>query len=316
MVVTGERFLSLRMVVRRYVVLYHYIFNREIFDELTYFHNFYSGRGYMLYEAKEVDLSAAVFAGTELQKECTRIINKDDNATECTFEQKVLDGLLFIKVSFDGGKIVDVKKEKQILTRKQEEIKIVYLPEHKEVLIAYTGSKYEKLIFLDTFLRVICGSGYDGKVESFDLTKFSQIDFDFSNTNKGVPLLTWKVKAVTLAFGGNEKQKKKMKLTIPSTPQEHGLAPFRTTLEEIGILSKMKEYRIDNVALNFSFTHKEKADKSIQVSCSLSQTKSSLCPLFPYDRYVRSLLKQAGIEQGFIEVAKKEKDDVTKKWEI
>ena len=298
------------------VVLYHYIFNRDIFDELAYFHIFYSNRGYMLYEAKEVDLISAVYACTELQKEFTRIINKDDNATECAFEQKVLDGLLFIKVNFDGGKIVTARKEKQSLVKKQEEIKIVYIPEQKEVLITFTGSKYEKLIFLDTFLRIVCKSGYDGKVESFDLTKFSETDFDFSNSNKGIPLLTWKAKAVTLTFGGSEKQKKKMKLTIPSTPQEHGLAPFRTTLEEIGILSKVKEYGVDNVSINFSFTHKEKSDKSVQVSCSLSQIKSPLCPLFPYDRYARTLLKQAGIEKGFIEVVKKEKEDVTKKWEV
>ena len=36
--------------------LYHYMFNREVFDEVLFFHDFYSSRGYMLYEAKEVPL--------------------------------------------------------------------------------------------------------------------------------------------------------------------------------------------------------------------------------------------------------------------
>lgn len=304
-------------------VLYHYMFNREVFDDMLFFHDFYASRGYMLYEAGTVDITAADLAMTELKKEFTRIANKDDNTTECDMEHKVLDGLLYLTATFDGAPILEVKKDaktgeldKSATRRKKEVVKIVYLPSDKEVLISFTGGKYEKLIFLDTFLRIVCKSGYDGKIESFDLTSFSNQEFDFSKTNNGVPILTWKVKAVTLAFGGNEKQKKKMKLMIPSTPQEHGMAPLRTTLDEIGILSDIKEYKVENVSLSFSFTHKEKADKSVQVACSLSRTKSSLCPLFPYDRLARTLLKQAHIEQGFVEAAKKEKEDVTKKWEV
>ena len=304
-------------------VLYHYMFNREVFDDVLFFHDFYSSRGYMLYEAQEVELTAADLAMTELTREFTRIANKDDNATECDVTYKTLDGLLYLTMTFEGAPVLAAKKDiatgevdRTATRRKKEEVKIVYLRSDKEVLISYTGGKYEKLVFLDTFLRVVCNSGYEGKVESFDLSSFSHQEFDFSKTNNGVPLLTWKVKAVTLAFGGNEKQKKKMKLMIPSSPQEYGMSPLKTTLDEIGILPQIKEYKIENVALSFSFTHKEKADKSVQVPCSLSRTKSSLCPLFPYDRLARTLLKQAHIEQGFVEPAKKEKDEVTKKWEV
>jgi hypothetical protein len=226
-------------------------------------------------------------------------------------------------MSFDGKQVITAKKDattgeidKTALARKKEEVKIVYLPGDKEILISYTGSKNEKCIFLDTFLRIVCKSAYEGKVELFDLAPFSDETFDFSKTNKGVPLLTWKIKAVTLAFGGNEKAKKKMRLMIPSSPQEYGTAPFHSTLEEIGILPKIKEYRVENVALSFSFTDAQKGDKSMQVSTSLSRSKSSLCPLFQYDRYARTLLKLARIEQGFVEPAKKEKDDVSKKWEV
>ncbi len=42
----------------------------------------------------------------------------------------------------------------------------------------------------------------------------------------------------------------------------------------------------------------------------------SLCPLLPYDRMARILLKLSHIEQEFVEPAKKEKDDVAKKWEV
>ncbi len=304
-------------------VLYHYMFNREVFDDMLFFHDFYASRGYILYEAGKVDLTVADLAMTELKKEFTRIANKEDNATECAMEHKILDGLLYLTMTFDGATIIATKRDAETgeldttaTRRKKEVVKIVYLPDDKEVLISFTGGKYEKLIFLDTFLRVVCKSGYEGKVESFDLSSFSNQEFDFSKTNSVVPMLTWKVKAVTLAFGGNEKQKKKMKLVIPSTPQEHGMVPLRTALDEIGILSSIKEYKVENVSLSFSFTHKEKADKSVQVACSVSRMRSSLCPLFPYDRLARTLLKQAHIEQGFVEAVKKEKDDIAKKWEV
>ena len=304
-------------------VLYHYMFNREVFDDALFFHDFYSSRGYMLYEAGVVGLDEADLSLTECKREFTRIANKDDNATECAFEHRTLDGLLYFTCAFDGKPIIATKKEAgedgtvtANTRRKQELVKIVYLPSDKEILVSYTGGKYEKLIFLDTFLRVVCKSGYEGKVESFNLSSFSTHDFDFTKTNKGVPLLTWKLKATTLSFGGSEKSKKKMKLMIPSTPQEHGLAPLFSTLDEIGIASQIKNYGVENVSLTFSFINAQKPEKSVLVSCSLSKTKSSLCPLFPYDRLARTLLKQAVIEEGFVEPVKKEKEDVAKKWEM
>jgi hypothetical protein len=51
----------------------------------------------------------------------------------------------------------------------------------------------------------------------------------------------------------------------------------------------------------------------VNVSCSLSNNKSSLCPLFPYDRYARTLLKQAGVDNGFVEQVKKDVEKVDKK---
>lgn len=303
-------------------VLYHYMFNKDIFDEVLFFHDFYTTRGYMLYEAKEVDLVQAEFSMTELKKEYARIINKEDTPTECELLYKVLDGILYVTLMYEGASVLQAKRDavsgeidKTLTTRKMEEVRIVYLPGDKEILITSTTSKYEKLIFLDTFLRVVCKCGYEGKIESFDLTPCKDETFDFAKTNKGIPLLTWKIKSVTLSFG-NEKTKKKMKLTLPSTSAEYGLTPFHSTLEDIGIAGNLKEYAVENVALTFSFTNSQKPDKSIHVGCTLSKTKSSLCPLFPYDRYARKLLKLANIEQGFVEPAKKEKDAVAKKWEI
>jgi hypothetical protein len=151
-------------------------------------------------------------------------------------------------------------------------------------------------------------------MESFNLSVFKKQDFDFKTTNNGTPLLTWKIKAITLSFG-SEKTKKKMRLSLPSTAQEHGLNPLFSTLEELELTTKIQSYNIDNVTLSFSFIDKVKADKSANVSCSLSLTKSSLCPLFPYDRYARTLLKQAGVDGGFVENVKKETENVAKKWE-
>lgn len=301
--------------------LYYYLFHKDLFDEVLFLHTFYVKPNYMLYEAKEVDLVKAELKITELTKEFTRLANKEDRVTECEVESKVLNDLLYVSATFEGAPILTAKRdnvrgdiEKTKTTKKIEEVRIVYLPKDKEILISYTGSKYEKLLFLDTFLRIVCGCGYEEKIESFDLSPFKDESFDFSKTNKGTPLLMWKLKAVAFSFG-NEKQKNKMKITLPSSQQEYGLHPLFTCLEELQMKGQFKDYTIENVTLSFSFTDKNKGDKAVNVPVTVSLIKSSLCPLFFYHRYTRTLLKQAHIENGFIEAVKKEKEDAAKKWE-
>ncbi len=302
-------------------VLYYYLFHKDLFDEVVFLHTFYVKPNYMLYEAKEVDLITAELKITELTKEFTRLANKEDRVTECFTESKILDEILYVSATFEGAPILTAKRdnvsgdiEKTKTTKKIEEVRIVYLPKDKEILISYTGSKYEKLLFLDTFLRIVCGCGYEEKIESFDLSSFKDESFDFSKTNRGTPLLTWKIKAVTFSFG-SEKQKNKMRISLPSTQQENGLHPLFRCLEELQMKGQFKNYNIENVALSFSFTDKNKGDKAVNVPTTISLVKSSLCPLFFYHRYTRTLLKQAHIENGFIEASKKEKEDVAKKWQ-
>lgn len=302
--------------------LYYYLFHKDIFDEALFLHTFYVKPSYMLYEAKEVDLVAAELKVTELTKEFVRLANKEDRVTECQVESKKLGDFLYLTATFEGEPILTVKKdsvtgdiEKTKTVKKIEEVRIIYMPKDKEILISYTGSKYEKLIFLDTFLRIVCGSGYEGKEESFDLTCFKDQTFDFTKTNKGIPLLNWKIKAVTFSFGNDEKHRKKIRLSLPSSQQENALAPLYSTLEELQLVNNFKTYTIENVALSFSFIDKNKGDKSVTVQTSLSLTKASLCPLFHYHRHARTLCKQAAIERGFVEVVKKEKDEMIKKWQ-
>jgi hypothetical protein len=302
--------------------LYYYLFKKDIFDEALFFHRFYVQPNYMLYEAKTVALEDAELNHGELIREFTRIANKEDRVTECTTEIQSLNGLLYVNATFEGAPILSVKRnsktgdiEKTNTTKKIEEVRIVYIPQEQEVLISYTGSKYEKLIFLDTFLRIICDSMYEEKVEVYDLSDCKQEAFDFSKTNQGVPLLTWKIKSATVSFGVDAKMRKRIRLTLPSTQQEYGLAPLFSCLRELDMTKQFGACTVENVALSFSFTDKHKSDKSVTVQATVSLTKASLCPLFFYHNYARTLLKQSGIRKGFVEVAKKEKDDVTKKWE-
>ncbi len=301
-------------------VLYYYLFHKDLFDEVTFLHNFYVKPNYMIYEAEEVDLVAANLAITELSKEFTRLANKEDRVTDCEVESKTLNDILYLSATFEGAPELNASRDAvtgeidtKRTTKKIETVRIVYLPQDKEILISYTGSKYEKLIFLDTFLRIICNSGYQEKIESFDLSSFKDESFEFSKNNRGIPLLTWKIKAVTFSFG-SEKQKNKIRLSLPSSQQENGLHPLFTCLEELQLKGQFKNYTIENVSLSCSFTDKNKADKAVNVPVTVSLIKSSLCPLFFYHRHARTLLKQSHIDNGFIEAVKKEKDDVIKKW--
>lgn len=301
--------------------LYYYLFHKDLFDEVVFLHTFYVKPNYMIYEAGGVDLISAELSVTPLTKEFNRLANKEDRVTECEVTSRVLNDMLYINATFEGAPELSAKKDsttgdidKTRTTKKIEEVRIVYLPKDKEVLISYTGSKYEKLIFLDTFLRIVCNSSYQEKIESFNLSSFKDESFDFSKTNKGTPLLVWKIKAITFSFG-IEKQKNKIRLTLPSSQQENGLHPLFICLEELQMKGQFKNYTIENIALTMSFTDKNKRDKAVNVPVNVSLIKSSLCPLFYYHRYARTILKQAHIENGFVEAVKKEKDDVAKKWQ-
>lgn len=290
--------------------LYHFLFNKEVFEDLEFFHQFYTQKSYMLYEAGKVKMKDAEFALTELGREFKRISQKEDIDVTCTVTGNVLGNILYI-----DGTITEQVTEAGIEPKVLETIRIAYLPEDNEALIFFSGKKYEKLIYLDTFLRVVCKSGYEGKEQSFSLSPIQNDNFDFAKHKNGAPLMTWKIKGVTLSFG-SEKIRKKMKLSLPSSMHEYGLSPLITTLEELGLVTKWKEYTIESVTLTFSFVHMQKEDKSMLTPCTVSLTRSSLCPLFPYDRYARIILKESGVEQGFVEPAKKEKEDMAKKWEV
>ena len=307
-------------------MLYFYLYHQDLFKEILFFNDFYKNRSYMLYEAPTIDVKAAEYNITELSKELNRIVNTDERVTDCDVTGKVLDDVLYVQAVFDGSPEIAPTRNNETgeldrtkTTRKLELIRFVYLPKDKEVLISYTGNKQEKLLFLDTFLRIICGgNGYEDKIESFNLDIIKEKSFDFLTTKKNIPLLTWKIKAITLSFGGDDTYRKKFRITLPSSAHEHGLSPLYTALGELGLPQNLEVFSIENISFIFSFTDKTVPDASINTACTVSLLKSSLCPLFEYERLARVLLKQGGIDEGFIENAVKEKkgSEVMTKWEV
>jgi hypothetical protein len=303
-------------------VLYYYTHHRDIVEDVFFINDFYKTKGYMLYEAKEVALDKVEMEIGECTREFKRIANKEDRATELDIETKTLDGIFYLFGTFEGSPLLTPTKNKDTgeidrkkTTRKIEQIRIVYLPADKEVLISYTGSKQEKVLFLDTFLRVMGAGGYDDKVQSFDISVFKDEVFDFTKWNKGVPLLNWKIKSIALSVGEG-KLKKKLRMTLPSSAQEFNLLPLFSTIDELAISKAFESCTVESVALAITFSKIGNSEKSVRVGCTVSPTKSSLSPLLPYDRYARTLLKQSGIDKGFVEKAVKEKDDAIKKWEV
>ena len=296
--------------------LYYYLTQREVFDEVLYYHDFYTGRRYFRYEAKRVDLSEGAKSLPELTKEFERIANKHDRVTSCDVTHRVLDGRLYIHASFEGSaKVTPVlDKETSIIDRTRtsrslEQIHIVYIPEDEEVMIAYTGGKAEKLILLDTFLRLVCGSEYQGKVESYDLKHFSKQNFTFPNASHGFALLSWKIKSLKFSFGA-EKIKKRIHMALPSAQQEVGMAPLYAMLRELGLESRFSSFTIDQVALSFTFVNEEKPESSVNLRFTITPNKISLNPLFPYDRRARLFVRQVGVDLGFVEdTSKTEKEE-------
>jgi len=270
-----------------------------------------------------VTLDTAEMKMSECIREFKRILDKEDRVTELSIETKILGKAFYVYGTFEGTTLLTPAKNKETgeldrkrTTRKLEEIRIVYLPEDKEVLIGYSGGKQEKLSFLDTFLRIVCGTnGYEDKEQHFDLSVFKKETFDFASLNKGNPLLNWKIKSIALSFG-EDVVKKKLRISLPSTKHELTLSPLFSTVRELNIEKTLVSCTIDSVALSYSFTKIGNTEKTVKVNCTVSATKASILPLLPYDRFVRSLLKQSHIDKGFQEKAVIKKEEAVNMWEV
>ncbi|MFA5131712.1 MAG: hypothetical protein WC444_00070 [Candidatus Paceibacterota bacterium] len=285
------------------VVLYIFLRHEEIADKLAFLFPFYASKSYISYEAKKVEQLDAEVKLTELTREFTRLANKDDNATEQEMEHLFLNDILYIESKFQGSYDVENKVDaktgeinRKHVSRKIETVRIAYLPKEETVLIAGNVSKEQKIIFLDTFLRIVCGGGYEEKIEVYNLLPLKNLSLDFTQHNKGTPFIKATIKSVTVSY---EEGKKKLRLTLPSSNDHTGMQALKETLGELGLEERFSSFDIVNMTFGFMFQNKEKQDKAVNVSCSISPSRASLCPLFEYERYTKAILKNAGVYEGW-----------------
>lgn len=285
-------------------VLYFFSRHSDITDRLAFLAPFYASKSYFGYEAKNTTEEEADIKMTELTREYTRLANKDDNATEQHTEYYFLDGVLYVNASFQGayttesGMRADTGEvDRKRVSRKLEVVRIVYLPREETVLIAGTVSKQDKLIFLDTFLRIVCGGGYEEKEEQYSLSPFTNLAFDFVPYNKGTPFIKAAIKSITLSYNDGTK---KIRIALPSSREHSNMQALKETLDELGLTERFASCEIVNITFGFMFQNTEHTDKSVNVSCSISPGKATLCPLFEYERYTKSLLKNALVYEGFV----------------
>lgn len=285
------------------MMLYFFLRHGDIAERLSFLHPFYASKSYISYEAKKVDQLEADAKLAELGREFTRLANKDDNATEQMMEHLFLDDILYIESRFQGAYDIESKLDAQTgeinrrhATRKIEAVRIAYLPNEEIVLVAGNVSKQKKMIFMDTFLRIVTGGGYEAKAETYDLVPLKNLSLDFTQYNKGTPFIKASISSVTISYAEG---KKKLRLTLPSTRDHSGLQALEETLEELGLKERFGSFEIMNMTFKFMFQNKEKQDKAVNVNCSISPTKASLCSLYEYERYTKAILKNAGIYEGF-----------------
>lgn len=285
------------------VVLYLFLRHEAIADKLAFLHPFYASKSYISYEAKNVAQEVTETKLTELAREFTRLANKDDNATEQEMEHLFLNDILYVGSKFQGSYDIENKIDaktgeinRKHVSRKIETVRIAYIPEEEVVLVAGNVSKQQKMLFLDTFLRIVTAGGYEGKTENFDLLPLKNLSLDFTQYNKGTPFIKASIKSATISYAEG---KKKIRLTLPSSHDHSGMQILKETLDELGLAERFGSFDIVNMTFNFMFQNKEKQDKAVNVSCSLSPLRASLCPLFEYERYTKQILKNAGIYEGW-----------------
>lgn len=286
------------------VVLYLFLRHEDIADKLAFLNPFYASKSYISYVAKKVEKDVSETKLTELSREFTRLANKDDNATEQEMEHLYLDDILYIESKFQGSYDIESKVDaktgeinRRVATRKIERVRIAYIPQEEIMLIAGNVSKSQKMIFLDTFLRIVCADGYEEKVEKYDLTPLKNLSLEFTQYNKGTPFIKASIRSVTFSYADG---KKKLRLTLPSSRDHSGMQSLQETLNELGLEKTWNSFDIVNMTFGFMFQNKERQDKSVNVTCSITPTKASLCPLFEYERYTKAILKNAGVYEGFV----------------
>lgn len=289
------------------LVLYFHLKHEDVADRLAFLHPYYASKSYLSYEAKNVDDMETETKLTELGREFTRLANKEDNATEQHMEHVFVDGVLFVTSTFHEGYNIEHtlnhegETDRKAFRRKIQTVRIAYIPDEEVVLLSGNISKQQKMLFLDTFLRVVTGGGYEAKEESYDLVPLKNLDFDFAQHNRGTPFIKANIKSVTLSYADG---KKKLRIALPSSREHSNLQALKETLDELGLTEQMGAFSIANMAFGFMFQDKEKENKAVNVSCSLSPNKATLCPLFEYERYTKSILKNAGMYEGYKLVGK------------
>lgn len=286
------------------LALYYYLFHKEdIFESVAFFHSFFVKPSYTLYETKDIELKDAEFNVTELTREYKRILDKESVGKDYETHHSILgDKLFYILSSIEIG------------SRREESLRVVYMKDTREVIISYTGSKYEKLILLDTFLRIVCSDGYLDREQSYDINVFRSETFNFGGHRAGTPFLSWKIKGVSMILG-SETAKKVIKLTLPTKQEAAGITPLFSFYKELGIEETAKMANLASANFSLYFVNEKNKEKSVHVPVTIKENGASLCPLYPYHAYARKILKAANIYQGFIEIAKKEKEKMGRKWE-
>jgi len=285
------------------VLLYLFLRHEDIANKLAFLAPFYASKNYIQYEAADVTKEVAELKLTELSREFTRLANKDENATEQEMEHLFLQDILYIESKFQGGYDITPKLnnatgeiERKHLSRKIETVRIAFLPKEELVLISGNVSKSQKLLFLETFLRIVCETGYEGKSEVYNLTPLQNLSFDFTPYNSKTPFIKATISSATISYAEG---KKKLRLTLPASREHANLQSLKEMIEELGLSERFSSFEIVNMTFRFMFQNKEKQDKSVSVNCSISTIKASLCSLFEYERYTKSILKNAGIYEGF-----------------
>lgn len=290
------------------LVLYFFLRHEEVANKLAFLHPFYKSKSYISYEAPNIEATEVDLKLPELHREFTRLANKDDNATEQELEHLFLDDILYLESKFQGSYDVENKIDaktgeidRKHVTRKIDTVRMAYLPQEQVVLVAGTVSKQQKMIFMDTFLRIVCGTGYEEKIETYNLSPLKNLSFDFVEYNKGTPFIKASIKSITLSY---TEGKKKLRIALPSSREHNNMSALSETLHELDLIEKFPSFDVVNMTFGFMFQNKDNPEKGVTVSCSLSPTKATLCPLFEYERYTKQLLKNAGVYEGWKVVEK------------
>jgi len=289
-------------------VLYYATNHAELLDETLFLTEFYENKGYYTYPSPHREIIELESKLSSLTNEFETVLRKETRGRFSFIETKVFDNRFHLLLSFeDYPKItpsVNFKEgilDRTTTMRPVKDVYFIYHPDRNEIDIKYAGSKKERDLCLETFLRINFESQLDTKQHLYDIQMFKDKTFTLTTNGAKGDLLSWRLQSLNLLF---TESKQTLRLIAPKgRAMSDGVDDMWEIIENLHLTDRMGGIELKSVGLMLRFADQTTEKGVLNVNANITSTSCSLGNLSSQERLAKQILKDSGIDLGFVEKA-------------